>query len=120
MYFDDMTPEQFKQMLRDAMAEVTETKPIRLGRKWEGGTIILKPADPNMQAKEIDMDVFFHKIVMVRDKLRVLEQKVNAHKGLSDAEKVDLQQYITRMYGSLTTFNVLFADEADKFKGSAS
>ena len=89
-----------------------------LGAKWEGGTILLQPKNPALQAKEIPIETFFHKIVMVRDRLRVLEQNINSHKGLSDTDKVDLQQYITRIYGSLTSFNVLFSEKEDYFVGS--
>ena len=92
---------------------------IDLGDKWDGGTLILKPADDDMKSKEIPIDTFFHKIVMVRDRLRVMEQRINSSK-LTDEEKVNLQQYITRIYGSLTTFNVLFKYKADHFVGSRS
>jgi len=90
---------------------------VELGPKWEGGTILLKPGSPSLQAKEIPIETFFHKIVMVRDRLRVLEQNINSHSGLSDADKINLQQYITRIYGSLTTFNVLFSEKEDYFVG---
>ena len=100
----------------DDRSDISER--VDLGNKWSGGTMLLKPLDPQMQAKEIPIETFFHKIVMVRDRLRVMEQQINAHKGLSDEDKVDLQQYITRIYGSLTTFNVLFKDQDDAFKGS--
>jgi hypothetical protein len=78
---------------------------------------VLKPGDPAAQSKEIPLDALLHKVVMIRDRLRVLEAKLNAHEKLSDAEKVDLQQYVTRCYGSLTTFNVLFKEEKDRFVG---
>jgi hypothetical protein len=91
---------------------------VEMGEKWEGGTLLLQPANKELQAKEIPVETFFHKIVMLRDRLRVLEQNINSHKSLSDEEKVHLQQYITRAYGSLTTFNVLFSDKKDYFKGS--
>lgn len=90
---------------------------VPLGDRWVGGTIFLQPADKSQKPKEIPIDVFFHKIVMLRDRLRVMEQQVNAHKILSDEEKVNLQQYITRIYGSLTTFNVLFKNKENWFIG---
>ena len=91
---------------------------VELGSKWEGGTLILKPGKSDLQAKEIPIETFFHKIVMVRDRLRVLEQNINSQARLSDEEKVNLQQYITRIYGSLTSFNILFAEKEDYFVGS--
>jgi hypothetical protein len=90
-----------------------------LANRWQKGTVVLQPADSSLQAKEIPLDTFFHKIVMIRNNLRVLEQKVNAHDKLSEADKFDLHQYITRCYGSLTTFNVLFKNKEDQFKGGA-
>lgn len=96
------------------------TQVIPLGDKWKGGTMILKPDDESLKPKEIPIETFFHKIVMVRDRLRVMEQRINAHKGLSDEDKINLQQYITRIYGSLTTFNVLFKYKEDHFVGEKS
>lgn len=96
-------------------SDVTEIVP--LGDKWKNGTIVLRPADKSLKENEIPIDVFFNKIVMLRDRLRVMEQKLNAHKLLSNEEKFDLQQYITRIYGSLTTFNVLFKHKVDQFEG---
>ena len=91
---------------------------VDLGAKWEGGVLSLKPGNPNLQAKEMPVETFFHKLVMVRDRLRVLEQNINSHTGLSDEDKINLQQYITRIYGSLTSFNVLFSEKEDFFVGS--
>lgn len=93
---------------------------VDLGDKWKNGVMILKPEDDSLKPKEIPIETFFHKIVMVRDRLRVMEQRINASNNLSDEEKVDLQQYITRIYGSLTTFNVLFKSKEDYFVGEKS
>jgi hypothetical protein len=90
---------------------------VSLGNKWTGGKMVLYPGDKNVQAKEIPIDAFFHKIVMLRDRLRVMEQRINAHEKLSDEDKINMQQYITRIYGSLTTFNVLFKYPHDHFVG---
>ena len=98
--------------LRDA-----ELPAIELGTRWQGGEMVLKPADASQTSKSVPIETFFHKIVMVRDRLRVMEAQINGHKVLSDAEKVELQQYITRIYGSLTTFNILFRDKKDHFVG---
>ena len=95
-------------------SDITEVVP--LGDKWRNGLMILKPEDASLKPKEIPVDVFFHKIIMVRDRLRVMEQRINAS-DLSDEEKINLQQYVTRIYGSLTTFNILFKNKEDQFVG---
>lgn len=99
-------------------SDVTEIAPI--ADKWKNGTLIIQPKNTNVSNKEIPIDTFFHKIVMVRDRIRVMEQKINSSKTLMDQDKIDLQQYITRIYGSLTTFNVLFKVKSDHFIGEKS
>ena len=101
--------------LMDIFLEATGQAEVSLAPKWEGGVVQMVPKDG--QAKEFPIDSLFHKVVMVRDRLRTLEQKLNAHPKLTDAEKVEMQQYVTRCYGSLTTFNVLFREKADQFTG---
>ena len=107
-----------REELMDIFLEATGELEVPLAAKWEGGVIQLLPGKRELQGKEIPIDVLFHKIVMVRDRLRTLEQRINAHPKLSDAEKVEMQQYITRIYGSLTTFNVLFREKSDQFIGA--
>jgi len=114
----DMDQDEFRQVLREVLLDELGVRDVPMGDRWNGGELVLKPGREGTQEKSIPLDVFFHKIVMVRDKLRVLEQKVNAS-TLSDAEKVQLQQYVTACYGSLTTFNVLFRDREDQFSGQS-
>ena len=101
-----------------AFSDITELVP--LGEKWKNGLMILRPGDKTLKEKEVPVETFFHKIVMLRDRLRVMEQRINAHKILTDEDKIDLQQYITRIYGSLTTFNILFKYQTDQFVGDKS
>ena len=89
-----------------------------IGDRWSGGQLVMKPGRPGTQEKVVPIESFFRKIVAVRDRLRVLEQRINTHPKLSDAERLELQDYVTRAYGSLTTFNVLFTEPEDRFVGS--
>ncbi|MEP6647539.1 MAG: hypothetical protein ABJC12_10670 [Saprospiraceae bacterium] len=93
---------------------------VHIGDKWKGGTLVMQPFDHSMKPKDIPVEIFFHKIVMLRDRVRVLEQKINSHGKLSEEDKIDMQQYITRIYGSLTTFNILFRDKDHHFVGEKS
>jgi len=113
----DMDQDTFRQVLREVLFDELGVRDVDMGDRWNGGELVLIPGREGTQEKRMPLDVFFKKIVMVRDKLRVLEQKINGHKGLSDDEKVQLQQYITGCYGSLTTFNVLFRSKEDQFTG---
>lgn len=105
----------FTRLLR-RITDIQET--VSIGDRWRGGMLVLKPANPALKSKEVPIESFFHKIVMVRDRLRVMEQRINSSE-LEEDEKISLQQYITRIYGSLTTFNVLFADKEDYFVGDS-
>jgi hypothetical protein len=111
------------QVIRDTVDEVLSQLNLDvdsrvfdgLAARWKGGKIVFHSPDLSLQTKEIEIETFFHKIVMMRNNLRMLEAKVNGHSGLSDGDKFELQQYITRCYGSMTTFNVLFGNKDDQF-----
>ena len=112
---------EVKQSLVSILKRWSDASSITpIADKWKGGNLILESGDGNSSNKEIPIDTFFHKIVMVRDRIRVMEQKINASKNLDDQEKIDLQQYITRIYGSLTSFNILFKSKSDQFIGERS
>ncbi len=118
---NSLTLAEIEKVLRyvlDQQGTLLEVVP--LGDKWMGGNMILQPANASLKPKEIPVEAFFHKIVMLRDRLRVLEQNINSHTVLTDEEKINMQQYITRIYGSLTTFNILFADKDQYFVGAKS
>lgn len=118
---NSLTLKEIERVIRfvlDEQGALQET--VALSDKWTGGNMILQPANSYLKPKEIPIESFFHKIVMVRDRLRVLEQNINSHPGLSDEEKVNMQQYITRIYGSLTSFNILFSNKEHHFVGAKS
>jgi hypothetical protein len=113
----DMDADEFREVLRDVIREELGVGDVPLGQRWQGGEVILKPGKEGTQEKRVPIEALFRKIIGIRDKLRVLEQKVNSHPKLSEEDKLTMQQYVTQCYGSLTTFNVLFADRADQFVG---
>jgi len=114
----DMDQDTFRQVLREVLLDELGIRDVEMGERWNDGELVLVPGREGTQEKRIPLDVFFKKLVMVRDKLRVLEQKINSHKGLTDEEKVQFQQYVTGCYGSLTTFNVLFRKKEEQFSGA--
>lgn len=113
----DMNADEFRMVLREVIRDELGVADVSMGGRWEGGEVILKPGKEGTAEKRIPLETLFAKIVLIRDKLRVLEQKINANAKLTAEEKVQMQQYVTGCYGSLTTFNVLFADKADHFVG---
>jgi len=116
----DMDADEFRRVLRYVIRDELGVGDVSMAGKWEGGEVILKPGKDGVQEKRISIDSLFHKVILIRDKLRVLEQKINSNPKLADDDKVQLQQYVTGCYGSLTTFNVLFADRDDQFVGQKS
>ena len=113
----EMDADEFRRVLSEVIRDELGVGHANLAGRWEGGEVVIKPGRDGIAEKRIPIDSFFHKIVMVRDRLRVLEQRINSHPKLGDDEKVQLQQYVTSCYGTLTTFNVLFADRDDQFVG---
>jgi hypothetical protein len=113
----EMDADEFRRVLADVIRDELGVSEVELAGRWEGGEVVLKPGKEGVQEKRVPIDSLFHKIVMIRDKLRVLEQKINSHPKLAPDEKVQMQQYVTGCYGSLTTFNVLFANREDSFVG---
>jgi hypothetical protein len=113
----DMDEEAFRRVLTEVLRDELGMGETSLAGKWEGGEMVLRPGKPGLQEKAVPIDNLFHKVVMIRDRLRVLEQKINGHPKLGADDKVQMQQYVTACYGSLTTFNVLFAEKGDQFVG---
>lgn len=116
----DMDEATFRTVLREILRDELALGEVPVAEKFRGGEVILKPGKEGLKEHRVPIDALLHKVVMIRDRLRVLEQKINQHPRLADDEKVSLQQYITGCYGSLTTFNVLFRDDDDRFVGAAS
>lgn len=115
----DWTWDDVKEALREVLEEEMGVGHCEIAPRWSGGKMILQPFDTALQNKEVPLAMFFKKIVSIREKLRVLEQKINNHPALTHEDKLEFEQLITRAYGSMTTFNILFHDEDDKFKGAS-
>jgi hypothetical protein len=114
-----MDIDEFRRVLREVIQDELGVGDVQLAERWRGGEVLIKPGKEGTQEKALPIDALFKKIVSIRDKLRVLEQKINGNKALGEDEKVQLQQYITGCYGSLTTFNFLFRDREDWFVGQS-
>ena len=112
-----MDQQEFRTVLREVLLDELGLRDTEIGDRWRGGEMVLVPGKEGTQEKRVAIDQLFRKLVLIREKLRVLEQKINNHESLSDGDRVQLQQYITQCYGSLTTFNVLFKDKEDQFSG---
>jgi hypothetical protein len=111
-----LTVAEFRELVAQAV-RLEEPVDVEMAGRWDRGQLILKPGREDLQEKAIPIEMFFHKIVMLRDRLRVLEQKINSHPKLTDEDKIEMQQYVTRIHGSLTTFNVLFQHRDEQFRG---
>lgn len=116
----DMDQEEFRRVLREVMLDELGVRDVELGDRWQNGELVLVPGKAGTQEKRIPIDSLFRKVVLIREKLRVLEQKINNHEKLDDNDRLQLQQYVTQCYGSLTTFNVLFRNKDDQFSGQGS
>jgi len=114
----DMDIDEFRRVLREVLSDELGVSSPELSARWQGGELVLKPGREGTAEKQVPIETFFHKIIMVRDKLRVLEAKINGHPALSVEDKIQFQAYITGCYGSMTTFNLLFADKSDQFGAS--
>jgi hypothetical protein len=114
-----MDQQEFRQVLREVLLDELGVRDVELGERWQGGEVVLIPGKQGTAEKRIPIDSLFRKVVLIREKLRVLEQKINNHDKLSDEDRVQLQQYLTQCYGSLTTFNALFRSKDDYFTGQA-
>ena len=127
--FDAMKPEstagdpetdRIKHAMREVLGDYGWLDvDLELGKRWTGGTLKMIPGKEDTQPKDVPIEMFFKKIIGIRDKLRVLEQKINAHPGLTPEDKIEMEGYITRCYGSLTTFNSLFASKESQFRGQS-
>lgn len=115
----DMDQEEFRKVLREVLLDELGVRDVALGDRWQGGEVVLVPGKKDTQEKRVPIDSFFRKVVLIREKLRVLEQRINGHEKLGDEDRLQLQQYITQCYGSLTTFNALFRDKEDYFAGQS-
>ena len=115
-----MDADEFRKVISEVIRSELGVGDVEMAGRWDGGEVILKPAKEGVQERRLPIDAIFHKVVMIREKLRVLEQRINNHPKLGDDDKLQLQQYVTGCYGSLTTFNILFANREDQFVGQKS
>lgn len=115
----DMDQDEFRTVLREILLDELGVRDVSMGDRWVGGEMVLQPGREGTQEKRVPIDNLFRKVILIREKLRVLEQKINNHPKLDDGDRVALQQYLTACYGSLTTFNALFKDKDDGFSGQS-